>query len=793
MTDDDLTYTAFISYASEDRDAAFEVCDRLESAGLNCWIAPRDVRAGQDYGAEIIRGIERSSALVLVLSQHSNGSKFVKAEVERAYSKDKAVFPVRIEEVMPASHLELFVSSSHWVDAFQGNLDDHFTVLIKEISAAGGQDTVEKGAASSESVKRSKLGKSRSPVPLIALGTVAVVAIGLFLWQLGKSPGESTEEAAPENSVAILPFLNMSSDPEQEYFSDGIAEELLNILSQVQDLKVAARTSSFQFKGENLDVGSVGVQLNVAHVLEGSVRKAGNRVRITAQLIDADTGYNLWSENFDRELVDVFAIQDEISHAIVAAMKEVLKVDEMAPLPLARASGSTEAYDQYLLGQHLMHERSKESITAAESHFRRATEIDPAYAPAYAGLSIATMLLMDSSSTYGDLSPEDAESRAMPAALRAIELDPNLAEAYAALGFIHYAKQEFDDALLQWDKAVEINPNFAVVQGWRGVALLATGQVRASLVARETAAELDPLSVNALNNYAGALFAQGRHEDSAKVLERMRAISPPNFYYMSSWLAYQKGQTTDAMFFLMDGFDLDPESRRIPQGFANMFGLMGVHEEAVRHSAQSIRWLPYQWNSDFDTMVRIGREDHEANPANRYYLLRYGIALLAAGQVDESMVVLEQYLGNFNDGAGPDAFPAGYVALYRQANSDADGADTIHKELNRRLQLAVEGGVDDNPTRQLRIMVGLLEGRQDDALDALDDLSRGSGVQPDHEASLRYLTNLGDEPRFVEILAAQATRWAAQREKLMARICGDENWQEWDPLPSTCEGWQPAN
>ena len=205
MTDSNSHYAAFISYASEDRDAAFEVVDRIEEAGLKCWVAPRDVRAGQDYGAEIIRGIEQSDAIVLVLSGHSNESKFVKAEVERAYSKDKTVFPVRIEDVMPASHLGLFVSSSHWVDAFQGNLDDHFTTLINEISALGDRGTVEADATGSEPVKRSKLGKSRSPVPLIALGAVAAGAIGLFLWQLGKSPGESAEETAPENSVAVEP------------------------------------------------------------------------------------------------------------------------------------------------------------------------------------------------------------------------------------------------------------------------------------------------------------------------------------------------------------------------------------------------------------------------------------------------------------------------------------------------------------------------------------------------------------------------------------------------------------
>lgn len=794
MSEESKSYHAFISYASEDRDAAFEIADRLEDAGLVCWVAPRDVRAGQDYGAEIIHGIEHSDALVLVLSQHSNDSKFVKAEVERAYSKDKTVFPVRIEDVMPAPHLELFTSSSHWVDAFTGNLDEHFEILTREITALDDGQAEMPSATTGEPVKRSKLGKSRSPAPLIALGAVAVIAIGLFLWQLGKTPDSADPDVttAPENSVAVLPFVNMSSDPEQEYFSDGIAEELLNILSHIGELQVAARTSSFRFKGENLDIANVGVQLNVAHVLEGSVRKAGNRVRITAQLIDADTGYHLWSESFDRELIDVFAIQDEISQAIVDALKDVLQIDENSSLPLAKASASTEAYDEYLLGQHLMHQRTKVSLESAAEHFSRAIEIDSVYAPAHAGLAIASMLLMDSNSTYGDLSLEEAVSRALPAAQRALELDSGLAEAHAARGFIFYKQERLDDALHEWDAALELNPNFAVVHSWRGLVYQAAGRFRESLDARQMAATLDPLSIPALNNYAGALFSQGRYAESAQVLQRMKAIHPPSYFYMSSWQAYQKGETANALFYLLDGYDLEPENRRIPMGFANMFGLMDIHEEAVRHAAPSIRWLPHRWNGDFETMVEIGREDHAASPDSRYLVSRLGIALLAAGDVGAAMQYLETYIGNYEDGVGPNVQLGGYVALYRQSNGNDDGTTVILNELRARYEQSVAGGIDDNPARKLRTMISLIEGRQADAFEALDALSRGSGVEPDLAASLRALTPLVDDPRFDEILADQTARWAMQREQLMARICGDENWKEWDPLPDTCADWSPG-
>ena len=183
-----------------------------------------------------------------------------------------------------------------------------------------------------------------------------VLALGYFAWdKFGGEPAE-TGESEGLRSIAVLPFVNMSADPEQEYFSDGISEELLNVLAKVPGLRVAARTSSFQFKGENRDVAEIARQLRVAHVIEGSVRKSGTRLRITAQLIDAEEGFHIWSETYDRELDDIFAIQDEIAHAIVEALVERLGLT--APVvPKVQAAASTEAYEAYLLGIHEMEKR----------------------------------------------------------------------------------------------------------------------------------------------------------------------------------------------------------------------------------------------------------------------------------------------------------------------------------------------------------------------------------------------------------------------------------------------------
>ncbi len=233
--------------------------------------------------------------------------------------------------------------------------------------------------------------------------------------------------AAPAHSIAVLPFTDMSPEGDQEYLSDGIAEELLNLLVQIPDLQVAARTSSFSFKGKEVQIAEVASALHVAHVLEGSVRKSGNRVRITAQLIKADDGYHLWSQTFDRTLDDVFAIQDEISAAVVAA----LKIQLLGAAPKS-VEVNPEAYALYLQGRYFVERRTRKDWENAVSAYRQALKIDPNYAAAWAGLS--QVLTAQAGQGYIELNAGTAEARA--AALKALEIDPNLAEAHAALGQI---------------------------------------------------------------------------------------------------------------------------------------------------------------------------------------------------------------------------------------------------------------------------------------------------------------------------------------------------------------------
>ncbi|MCB1643629.1 MAG: tetratricopeptide repeat protein, partial [Xanthomonadales bacterium] len=265
---------------------------------------------------------------------------------------------------------------------------------------------------------------------------VIAVLLGLVGWlgwerlQRPAETAETTQEAGRLDSIAVLPFVNLSGDPSNEYFGDGLAEELLNVLVRIEGLRVTARTSSFQYKGRNLDIREIARDLGVATVLEGSVRRAGERVRITAQLIRATDGFHLWSETFDRELADIFAVQDEISQAIANALQSTLQPTSGGGE--RRHTSNIAAYEAYLRGRFAMNQRTGPTLERAVEEFRQAIALDPDYAAAYSGLSDSYLLQSD----YARLSNAESIRLAEPLARRAIELDPGLAEAHASMGLL---------------------------------------------------------------------------------------------------------------------------------------------------------------------------------------------------------------------------------------------------------------------------------------------------------------------------------------------------------------------
>jgi serine/threonine protein kinase/Flp pilus assembly protein TadD len=385
-------------------------------------------------------------------------------------------------------------------------------------------------------------------------------------------------EKPSEKSIAVLPFSNMGGDAEQDYFSDGLAEELINALAGLSGLRVASRTSAFRFRGRDLDIREIGKQLNVETVLEGSVRRAGKRLRITAQLINVADGYNMWSQRYDREMEDIFAIQDEITESIVKTLKPTLLGEQ---LPAARRhTDNVEAYQLYLKGRHLWQQRMLSPLRASIEYCQQAIAIDPDYALAHAGIADALAIMR----VYGFISDQEAHSRAEAAVKRAVELDPGLAETHFADAlFTLYSRDDWRSAEKPLREAVRLSPRNAVFHTYLGFFLSGCHQFSEAEHWFEKGIELDPLSplgytLSAFghmlaNSHAKALqlceravelhadfqigllalgiacFHLGQHERSIAVLERLASISGRSAWWLGQLgFVYAKtGRVDDAL------------------------------------------------------------------------------------------------------------------------------------------------------------------------------------------------------------------------------------------------------
>jgi TolB-like protein len=334
-----------------------------------------------------------------------------------------------------------------------------------------------------------------------------------------------TPAKAPEKSIAVLPFVNMSGDIENEYFSEGLSEELLNVLAKIPELKVAGRTSSFKFKGTNEDLRLIGEQLNVAHVLEGSVRKSGVQVRITAQLINTETGYHMWSETFDRELNDIFAIQDEISAAVAAALKvTLLGATETTPAN-SHGTDNIEAYNLFLQARYFFQHETLENLEKAMRLLEKAIELDPAYAAAWAELSQVQQRWTGGYPSTHDFVTGMEIARA--SAEKALALDDQLPDAHLALAAIH-AQYDWDWEAAEREvrRALELDPNNVFALGGLAQVNYTWGRFDETIAVLRRALELDPLSLQLHQGVGDALISVGRYEEGLAAFRRAEAIDP---------------------------------------------------------------------------------------------------------------------------------------------------------------------------------------------------------------------------------------------------------------------------
>ena len=377
---------------------------------------------------------------------------------------------------------------------------------------------------------------SRNRVWIYVVIFGGVLSIGLFFLgrytalhtasaENGRRP--ATAGSLPLKSIAVLPFENLSRDPDNAYFTEGVQEEILTRLAKIADLKVIARTSTQRYKSAPEDMSQIGRQLGVAHVLEGSVQRVAEKVRVSVQLINASDEAHLWAETYDRKLTDIFAVESEIAKNIADTLRVKLSDPEQHAIA-ARPTENTEAYQLYLKGRYFWNKRTGADLKRSIDYFHQAIEKDPNYALAYAGLADAYGLL----SGYGAASPKDSLPQAKAAAKKALELDDTLAEAHASLGQTLFAYDfNFAEANREFRRAIELNPNYATAHQWYGQSGLAPlGQFDNAIAEMKRALELDPLSV-IINADLGSVLSSAQRYDAAIEQLRKTVEMDPRFYY----------------------------------------------------------------------------------------------------------------------------------------------------------------------------------------------------------------------------------------------------------------------
>ena len=564
----EASHAVFLSYASQDAEAAQKICEALRAAGVEVWFDQSELRGGDAWDQSIRKQIKTCALFVPVISHttHDRREGYFRLEwklaVDRCHLMDADMaflLPVVIDDTrddderVPERFREV-----QWTRLPGGVTPAAFVERVQRLLSgepAQGPTGTPSAAArvpAAPTTRKPVLAFWRSKAALLATIAVLVVALGYFAAnrlvlskrgaEVGAAPAPAAQGAPattfnpPPHSIAVLPFVNLSGEKEQEYFSDGLTEELLNSLAEINELQVAARTSSFSFKGKDAEIGTIARKLNVGAVLEGSVRRSAHTVRVTAQLINAITGFHLWSKTYDRDLGDVLKLQTEIATAVANALKVTLLGDISAKIELG-GTRSAAAYDAYLRASGgYRRAQNAGDLEKVISNYREAVRLDSNFALAYAELSIA----LGAYTQYAGSAVLDWVRRSQDPALKAIELAPNLAEGHLALAVYLLYILDFTRANEEYERAVALAPGNARVLRDYGDFAVKMGHTNSGLSALRRGVALDPLNWSGHAFLGDALRYARRYDESLAVYRhalslglneaQLQSASLPTYY-----------------------------------------------------------------------------------------------------------------------------------------------------------------------------------------------------------------------------------------------------------------------
>ncbi|MGN6453971.1 MAG: TIR domain-containing protein [Steroidobacteraceae bacterium] len=613
------SHAVFLSYASQDREAAQRICEALRAAGIEVFLDQSELRGGDVWDQRIRREIHDCALFMPLISANtaSRHEGYFRLEWDLADQRTHMIarnrvfiVPVCLDATSEAgADVPESFQRVQWTHLPSGPTPPEFVARIKRLLSPAPPmsppitgPSASAGSGSPPLPSRTgRLGPPRRflPVALVVI-LVALAALAYLLADKPRSAGRgppaatsnrltTTAPAAtdtvatfnpPPHSIAVLPFVNLSGDQEQEYFSDGLTEELLNSLAEINQLQVAARTSSFSFK-EHPDIATVAHKLNVATVLEGSVRRSAHKVRITAQLINAVTGFHMWSKTYDLDLGYGLKLQTEIASAVASALKITLLGDLGAKIELG-GTRNPAALDAYLRASraYLAYDREAD-VQAAVAGYSEAIRQDPNYALAFAYRALALASYARNYSTGAAIHERD--EKAQSDAHKALELAPELAEAHEALATILRDSLEFGRAAEEFQRAVALAPGNARILGDYGVFAAETGQTEAGVAAARKAVVLDPLSADANTSLGFALTAARRFPEAITAFMHAKELAP-SYAFTNSWLSFNYLATGDVPR-AHAACDLADESNK-PICSAVVYDKLGRHAEARQALSQ---------------------------------------------------------------------------------------------------------------------------------------------------------------------------------------------------------------
>jgi len=603
----------------------------------------------------------------------------------------------------------------------------------------------------------------------IRLALVVAMSVGLA-WFGRDALRSGIELVNPERlpSIAVLPFSDMSAGGDQRFFAHGLSEEILNLLAGIRDLKVSGRTSSFSFEGRNVPIPEIGDALGVAHVLEGSVRKSGERVRVTAQLIETSDGFHVWSQNYERKITDIFAIQDEIADAIASQLRISLMQDGPARVD-PNSTSSIEAYEAFLEARQLIQARSVAGIERARELLGQALDLDPDYAPALAQSALAWLMLSDARTTPGSEPLATAISRAESLLERALESNPSLASGHAVRGLLLTIEREFERADRSLARALEINSSHSDALNWRAINLRNAGRLRAELGVREELLKIDPLNLSNLFNLSLAYLLRGQAERSIEVARRLKRDFPN-----APWGELAQAEALAASGRLAAAQRLASKQVAEGSGFlvSTASGIeqrLGRYERAMEVTGSPFATALLGLGRD-DEAVALAREVAAASPGDSASMLNLLNVLGLAGRHDAvldyferrwgSLEALEEYFG-FEDMTAEVTM----VAAAQSILGRSEAKSRTLAQWGMRLEHLRQQGYAMPFFRSIESGYEALAGDRERALELLEMTIEGGYLNPFLQWAPEFHAFRGD-PEFERLVNRNYQRINAERAEL---------------------------